>query len=63
MSADGDPELTSPHRWSASIDHVIPVAEGGTDSADNKRAAHTRCNVKDQSRRTAAAEKVPHRAG
>lgn len=40
-----DPELASPHKWSASIDHAIPLGEGGPDTADNKRAAHVRCNV------------------
>lgn len=46
-----DPSLASPHQWSASIDHIIPVSEGGPDTAGNKRAAHSRCNVKDQARR------------
>jgi hypothetical protein len=46
-----DPELASPHKWSASIDHIIPLGEGGPDTADNKRAAHTRCNVRANGRR------------
>lgn len=31
--------------WRASIDHKIRLADGGTDDADNKRAAHARCNA------------------
>ncbi|WP_063813297.1 HNH endonuclease [Nocardia anaemiae] len=27
------------------IDHIIPVARGGTDTADNVAAAHRRCNL------------------
>jgi 5-methylcytosine-specific restriction endonuclease McrA len=33
-----------PDPWSAAIDHVIPLSLGGADTADNKRAAHMRCN-------------------
>ena len=28
------------------IDHVIPLSRGGTDTADNKRAAHAVCNFR-----------------
>jgi 5-methylcytosine-specific restriction endonuclease McrA len=37
LRGTGDP-------WAPSIDHVIPLAQGGQDSAWNKRAAHARCN-------------------
>lgn len=30
--------------WRASIDHIIPLADGGWDIAANKRAAHQLCN-------------------
>lgn len=30
--------------WRASIDHIIPLADGGWDIASNKRAAHALCN-------------------
>jgi len=30
--------------WAPSVDHVIPLRDGGLDSAANKRAAHRRCN-------------------
>jgi 5-methylcytosine-specific restriction endonuclease McrA len=33
-----------PHPRSKSIDHVIPLSEGGDDTAANKRAAHLDCN-------------------
>lgn len=36
---------TAGNPWSASIDHVIRLAAGGTDTADNKRAAHRFCNT------------------
>jgi hypothetical protein len=34
-----------PDPWSASIDHILPLSLGGTDTASNKRAAHLRCNI------------------
>jgi len=33
-----------PHPRSASIDHIVPISEGGADTAGNKRAAHLACN-------------------
>lgn len=33
-----------PHPKSASIDHIVPISEGGEDTAGNKRAAHLVCN-------------------
>lgn len=33
-----------PHPRSRSIDHIVPLSEGGDDTAANKRAAHLRCN-------------------
>jgi 5-methylcytosine-specific restriction endonuclease McrA len=34
-----------PHPRSKSIDHIIPLSEGGDDTAANKRAAHLSCNL------------------
>lgn len=34
-----------PHPRSASIDHLIPLALGGDDTAFNKKAAHLSCNM------------------
>jgi 5-methylcytosine-specific restriction endonuclease McrA len=34
-----------PHPRSRSIDHVVPLSEGGDDTAANKRAAHLGCNI------------------
>ncbi len=33
-----------PHPRSKSVDHVIPLSQGGDDTAANKRAAHLSCN-------------------
>lgn len=30
--------------WAPSIDHAVPLRDGGLDNARNKRAAHIRCN-------------------
>lgn len=30
--------------WYPSVDHVQPIAHGGTDTWDNVRLAHRRCN-------------------
>jgi HNH endonuclease len=35
---------TTTQPWAPSIDHVIPLAEGGVDRLENKRAAHRKCN-------------------
>jgi 5-methylcytosine-specific restriction endonuclease McrA len=40
-----DPELAGTgDPWAPSIDHVVPLRDGGLDNARNKRAAHARCN-------------------
>lgn len=39
-----------PHPRSASIDHVMPLSEGGDDTAANKRAAHLGCNIQRSNR-------------
>jgi hypothetical protein len=33
-----------PHRWSTTVDHVIPVMRGGSDVLDNLMPAHLICN-------------------
>ena len=33
-----------PNPWAPSIDHIVPQGMGGPDTAENKRAAHRRCN-------------------
>lgn len=43
----GNPiDYTLPHDdpWSFQIDHVMPLARGGTDTLDNCAAAHRKCN-------------------
>lgn len=37
--------LTYPHPMSRSVDHIIPLAIGGTHTQDNLQFAHLRCNV------------------
>ncbi len=39
-----DPKLRAPHRMAATLDHLIPVIDGGIDSRANTRAAHQSCN-------------------
>lgn len=39
-----DPTLSRKHRRGATIDHVIPLARGGSDTPDNVRLAHWECN-------------------
>ena len=39
------PALRNPHPKSRSIDHIVPLSEGGDDTAANKRAAHLDCNM------------------
>lgn len=34
-----------PHPYSSSIDHVIPVRDGGPNVRSNLRHAHARCNA------------------
>lgn len=36
----------APHPRSRSVDHIVPLSEGGDDTAANKRAAHLGCNVR-----------------
>lgn len=36
--------LRLPNWWAATIDHVIPLSQGGTHTWDNVKAAHAKCN-------------------
>lgn len=44
MPVDRDARRGS--RLAPSVDHVVPVAEGGTKHIDNLRLAHIRCNAR-----------------
>lgn len=44
MPAPWDPDMERTERWSAEVDHIHPVAEGGNDDWWNLRAVHRRCN-------------------
>jgi 5-methylcytosine-specific restriction endonuclease McrA len=39
-----DPKLRWPDPWSQSVDHLIPIARGGTHEPRNVALAHLRCN-------------------
>lgn len=41
-----DPELAYPHPESASLDHIVPLASGGTHTYRNTQAAHLVCNLR-----------------
>ena len=41
-----DPKLKYPHLKSASLDHIIPMANGGGHTYQNTQASHLVCNIK-----------------
>lgn len=41
-----DPSLNWPHRYSASLDHYIPLSKGGSHTRANAKAAHLICNIR-----------------
>lgn len=43
-------DLKYPDPESASLDHIIPLAAGGTHTWDNVQLAHLRCNVEKRDR-------------
>lgn len=45
-----DSELSRTDPMGATIDHVVPLSKGGSDSFENVRTAHFSCNVKKGSR-------------
>lgn len=48
-------DLESPHPWSFTVDHIIPINKGGTSDFANLAAAHRKCNsVKGQGQVTIA---------
>lgn len=47
---DIDPSLKMPHRFSATLDHIVPRAHGGADNPSNLRLAHLTCNAARQDR-------------
>jgi hypothetical protein len=44
------PWLRHPHPQSASLDHIVPLARGGTHTRDNVQLAHLRCNLRKHAR-------------
>lgn len=45
-------DYTLPHLdpWSFVVDHVVALKNGGSDTLDNKKAAHRECNSKKRAR-------------
>jgi len=39
-----DPSLRYPNADAASLDHIVPLARGGTHEPANVQLAHSRCN-------------------
>lgn len=50
-----DPQLVWPDMMRKSIDHIIPIARGGPDTAENVQLAHLRCNLRKGAREVRAA--------
>jgi 5-methylcytosine-specific restriction endonuclease McrA len=40
-----DRTLEWPDKWSASLDHIVPIEQGGPHSFDNCQLAHLHCNL------------------
>jgi len=51
---DIDYALPTPHPMSFEVDHIVPIAQGGADTLENKQPSHRRCN-------RAASDKQPTR--
>lgn len=45
-----DFELEYPDPMCFVVDHLVPIAKGGADTIDNKKAAHHACNSKKRAR-------------
>lgn len=45
-----DYTLKYPDRMAFTIDHVVPLHKGGTDTIENVKAAHAACNSKKRAR-------------
>ena len=41
-----DPALRVPDVMALTIDHIVPVSQGGTDDLSNLRFAHNGCNAR-----------------
>ncbi|WP_309054528.1 HNH endonuclease signature motif containing protein [Streptomyces sp.] len=45
-----DPGLAWPHPMSASVDHILPLSQGGTHALTNVQCAHLSCNSRKRDR-------------
>jgi len=41
-----DPDMSWPDPMSVSLDHVVPISEGGSHTRDNAQCSHLACNVR-----------------
>lgn len=57
---DIDYTLRSPDPMSFEVDHIIPLAKGGTDELDNKQPSHRDCNRRKADR---TAEEMAQQSG
>lgn len=57
-----DPGLTWPHPMSASVDHILPLSQGGSHTLANVQCAHLSCNSRkcDRVEPAAAGDRLPH---
>lgn len=53
-----NPTYRNPHPWSPSLDHVIPISEGGPHTRANTQLTHFRCNIQKHNRLTADGEQL-----
>lgn len=58
-----DPGAPARSPWSASLDHIIPLAKGGAHSRENTQCAHLVCNIRKSDSLPIGVEEVPHVEG
>ncbi|MCK4625025.1 MAG: HNH endonuclease [Phycisphaerae bacterium] len=46
-----DEALKYPHRRSASLDHIVPISQGGHHTRKNVQLAHLGCNIQKRASR------------
>jgi 5-methylcytosine-specific restriction endonuclease McrA len=39
-----DKRLRHPNLWAATLEHIVPISQGGTHTYDNVAPAHAKCN-------------------
>lgn len=41
-----NPKIRKPNQWAATVDHIVPLCQGGTHTWDNVAPAHAICNFR-----------------